>query len=113
MTQGRDGKTLAHRAALVRQLSVVIAVMSIVAIVATAGTSYAGRPHFHDTVVVSNFGVLFAGSVETFALGSTAFSKPTRKIIGPATLMGSANGAAGVAQSSSVVEHGDRVLALT
>jgi hypothetical protein len=113
MTQGRDGKTLAHRAALVRQLSVVIAVMSIVAIVATAGTSYAGRPHFHDTVVVSNFGVLFAGSVETFALGSTAFSKPTRKIIGPATLMGSANGAAGVAQSSSVVDQNEIAVAIT
>src|SRR5271168_5329024 len=114
MTQGRDGTTLARRAALVRQLSVVTALASIVAlVVATAGTSYARRPSFRDTVVVSNFGFLFAGSVETFALGSTAFSSPTRKIVGPATLMGSANGAAGVAQSSSVDDGNEIAVGIT
>src|SRR5258708_40176421 len=74
MTQGRDGISLAHRAALgclavARRLSVVVLVMSIAALMAgTPGTSYAKKPTLppgkstEQTVVVSNFGSLFAGS---------------------------------------------------
>lgn len=107
MTQGRDGISLAQRVALrcpalARQLSVMVAAISVVAlVVGTAGTSFAGKPHLHDTVVVSNFGALFAGSIETFAVGSINTAHPTRKIIGPTTKLGSSNGASGLAQSSS------------
>jgi len=85
----------------------VVMVVSIVALVAgTAGTSYAKKKvskedrQTEDTVVVSNFGSLFAGSVETFAAGSILTSAPVRNIIGPATLIGAGNGASGDAQSS-------------
>ena len=66
MTQGKDGISLAHRAALrcraiARQLSVVALVASAVAlVVGTAGSSYAADKKTEDTVVVSNFGTLFA-----------------------------------------------------
>ncbi len=125
MTQGRDGISLAHRAALrclavARRLSVVALVVSIAALVAgTAGTSYAKgkKPHvskedrhLEDTVVVSNFGTLFLGSIETFAAGSIATSGPIREVKGPSTLLGAANGASGDAQSSV---DGDIAVALT
>jgi hypothetical protein len=114
MTQGRNGISLAHRAApgfmtVARHLSVVAAVLSIAALVAgTAGTSYAKgkKPasdkdkFLEDTVVVSNFGSLFGGSIETFDVGAGFFSHPSREIVGPATLLGAGNGAAGDAQSS-------------
>ncbi len=108
MTQGNEGISTAHRAALrcpaiARQLSVVTLVVSIAAlVVGTAGTSYArGHRRTTETVVVSNFGVLFAGSVETFAAGSAHNAAPTLKIIGTSTTLGDANGAAGIAQSST------------
>jgi len=120
MTQGRDGISLAHRAALrcpaiARQLSVVTLVVSVVALVAgTAGTSYAKKDRkLEDTVVVSNFGVLFGGSVETFAVGSITGSAPIRKIKGFSTDMSSANGAAGVAQSSSIVDGNEIAVGIT
>ncbi len=113
MTQGRDRISLAHTAAqgfkaVARHLSVVAAVLSIAALVAgTAGTSYAKKHkvskedrHLEDTVVVSNFGTLFKGSIETFAAGSILKSGPTREVKGSATLLGAANGASGDAQSS-------------
>src|SRR5258708_29222994 len=114
MTQGRDGISLAQRAALgclavARRLSVVVLVMSIAAFLAgTAGTSYAKKKPvttdkdkaLEDTVVVTNFGSLFAGSVETFAAGSIFSSRPLRDVIGSATLLSDGNGAAGDAQSS-------------
>jgi hypothetical protein len=81
--------------------------MSIAALMAgTPGTSYAKKPTLppgkstEQTVVVSNFGSLFAGSIETFAAGSILTSHPTREIRGAATLLGAGNGAAGDGQSS-------------
>jgi hypothetical protein len=113
MTQDAKSISMAHRAALgclaiARQLSVVVMVVSIVALVAgTAGTSYAKKKKTtpedkatEQTVVVSNFGSLFAGSVETFAAGSILTSAPSRNIIGSHTLIGAGNGASGDAQSS-------------
>src|SRR5713101_1465731 len=113
MTQGRKGISMAHRAALgclavARQLSVVVMVVSIIALVAgTAGTSYAKKKKVsaedrqtEDTVVVTNFGSLFAGTVETFAAGSILTSGPVRLIKGASTLLGAGNGASGDAQSS-------------
>ena len=112
MTQGTQSISMAHRAALgclavARQLSVVVMVVSIVALVAgSAGTSYAKKKgpgpnkQLHDTVVVSNFGSLFAGSIETFAAGTIAGGAPLREIIGSNTFLGAGNGAAGDAQSS-------------
>jgi hypothetical protein len=69
--------------------------------------------HIEDTVVVSNFGVLFGGSVETFAVGSVHSSAPVRKIKGFATDMSSANGAAGVAQSSSAIHLNEIAVGIT
>ncbi len=113
MTQGRKGISMAHRAALgclavARQLSVGVMVVSIIALVAgTAGTSYAKKKKVsaedrqtEDTVVVTNFGSLFAGTVETFAAGSILTSGPVRLIKGASTLLGAGNGASGDAQSS-------------
>jgi len=104
---------MAHRAALgclavARQLSVVVMMVSIVALVAgTAGTSYAKKKKTspedratEDTVVVTNFGSLFGGSIETFAAGSILTSGPIRLVRGSNTLLGAGNGAAGDAQSS-------------
>jgi len=112
ITQGRKGISMAHRAALgclavARQLSVVVMVVSIVALVAgTVGTSYAKKKvsaedrQTEDTVVVTNFGSLFAGSVETFAAGSVGNVRPFRVVKGSNTLVGAGNGASGDAQSS-------------
>jgi hypothetical protein len=115
MTQGTHGISLAHRAALgclavARRLPVVVLVVSIAAFMAgTAGTSYAKkkpvttskeRRATEQTVVVSNFGSLFQGSIETFAAGSIMTSGPTRFVHGPATLLQAGNGAAGDGQSS-------------
>lgn len=113
MIQGTDGISLAHRAAqrclaVARQLSVVALVVSIAALLAgTAGTSYAqGRKvsredrTIEDTVVVSNFGSLFAGSVETFTAGSAGNIHAAREIKGSSTLLGAGNGASGDAQSA-------------
>src|SRR5208282_6284011 len=118
MAQGRDEISLAHAWALklmgvARQLSRVAAVFVIAAFVAgTAGTSHAG-PSLSDTVVVSNFGVLFAGSFETFAAGSKMSSRPEYLVIGckkgkpgvptpcvDNTFLSLGNGAGDVAQSS-------------
>jgi hypothetical protein len=89
---------------------VVVLVVSIAAFMAgTAGTSYAKKKPItsskerratEQTVVVSNFGALFAGSFETFAAGSIMTSGPTRFVHGSATLLGAGNGAAGDSQSS-------------
>jgi len=117
MAQVRDGISLAHAVALkfrevASQLSPMAAMFAIAALLAgTAGTSYAG-PALSNSVVVSNFGVLFAGSFETFAAGSQKSSRPEFLVIGckgsktgptpctDNTLLGDGNGAAGDAQSS-------------
>jgi len=109
MAQGRDEISLAHAWALklmgvARQLSRVAAVFVIAAFVAgTAGTSHAG-PSLADSVVVSNFGVLFAGSFETFAAGSVYNSRPEFLVKGSNTLLGDGNGAAGDTQSSLTID---------
>src|SRR5258707_275815 len=112
ITQGRKGISMAHRAALgclavARQLSVVVMAVSIIALVAgTVGTSYAKKKvsaedrQTEDTVVVTNFGSLFAGSVETFAAGSVGNLSPLRLVRGSNTLIGAGNGASGDGQSS-------------
>ncbi len=105
MIQGRDKISLAQTVALrfgevTRRLSLVAAVFSIAAVISgTVGTSHAGTP-LKDTVVVSNFGVLFAGSFQTFAAGSVYNSKPEFFVTGSHTLLGAGNGAGGDAQSS-------------
>ena len=112
MTQDTESISMAHKAALgclavARRLSVVVMVVSVVALVTgSAGTSYAKKKtipedkQLEDTVVVSNFGSLFAGSIETFAAGTIAGGAPLRNIIGSNTFLGAGNGAAGDAQSS-------------
>ena len=105
MAQGRDGISLAHArwlklAGVARRLSLVAAVVVIAALVAgTADTSYA-KNVLLDTVVVSNYGAAFDGSVETFAAGSGPNAKPEYWIHGTNTLLGISTGAGGDAQSS-------------
>ena len=105
MAQGRDGISLAHArwlklAGVARRLSLVAAVVVIAALVAgTAGTSYA-KNVLLDTVVVSNYGAAFAGSVETFAAGSGHNAKPEFLIKGTNTLLGIGTGAGGDSVSS-------------
>lgn len=104
MSQGREGVSLADRAAprcraVVHRLSLLALAIPIAAfLAATAGTSYAKG--LKDKVVVSNFGVLFAGSIETFGVGSIKNTFPTLEVVGSNTLLGAGNGAAGDAQSS-------------
>jgi hypothetical protein len=116
MTRGRDGIALAHAWALklmgvARRLSLVAAVLAIAALVAgTAGTSYAKSKkksvntptadRLQDTVVVSNYGAVFGGSIETFLAGAGHSAPPKFWIRGPNTLLGASSGAAGDAVSS-------------
>ncbi len=105
MTQGRDGISLAPEEALrqmgvARRRSVVAAVLLLAAVVAgTSGTSYAKR-ELQDTVIVSNYGSAFGGSVETFVAGSLINASPFKDIKGGNTLLGAATGPAGDSQSS-------------
>lgn len=101
MTQGRDGISLAPKGArrlmgVARRLSVVAAVLVITALVAgSAGTSYAksskkktsGGPVLLNSVVVSNQGALFSGSLATFAAGSGSQSAPEFLVRGPASFL--------------------------
>jgi hypothetical protein len=109
MTEGRDGISLAQgvTAKFMRvapRLPLVAAMLLFTALVAgTSGTSYAHKPPKRpllDTVVVSNYGSAFAGSVETFVAGSTLNTKPFKWLKGPNTLLGEGTGAGGDAQSS-------------
>src|SRR5277367_5873679 len=99
MTQGRDGISLVRAVALkfkgvARQLSVVTVMLAIAALLtSTAGTSYAKSKSspsdaLRDTVVVTNFGSSFGGSIETFREGSRRASPPEFWIKGPNTLLG-------------------------
>jgi len=105
MTQGRDGISLEPAGArtlmgIARRPSVVAAVLLVAALIAgTTGTSYAKRM-LSDTVVVSNYGSAFAGSVETFVAGSLVNASPFKDIKGGNTLLGAATGPAGDGQSS-------------
>jgi hypothetical protein len=105
MTQGRDGISLAPRGArrlmgVAHRPSVVIAVLLCATLIAGAtGTSYA-KETLSTTVVVSNYGSAFAGSVETFIAGSLNNVKPFKDIKGGNTLLGAATGPSGDAQSS-------------
>lgn len=104
MTQVRDGLALARggarRLRVARRLSVATAMLLFTAIVAgTTGTSYA-KDVLKDTVVVSNYGAAFGGSIETFAAGSVVNSKPFLKISGRNPILNIGSGPAGDAQSS-------------
>jgi hypothetical protein len=110
MTEGRDGISFAPTGArrlmgVARRLSVVTAVFAIAALVAgTAGTSYA-KPHHKgpgllDTVVVSNNGALFDGSLATFVEGAGHGASPVFLIKGTNTLLGASTGATGDSVSS-------------
>ena len=106
MTQGRDGISLARARAMnlmgvARHISFVAAVFLIAALVAgSAGTSYA-KNELIDTVVVSNYGASFAGTLETFVAGSLNNSQPFKKVTGTNTLLsGTSTGPGGDAQSS-------------
>ncbi|HEY9156420.1 hypothetical protein [Candidatus Binatus sp.] len=88
-------------------MAVVFAVAALVA--GTAGTSYAKSKKktnismanvLEDTVVVSSYGAVFDGSLETFAAGSRHNARPEFWIRGPATLLGASTGAAGDSVSS-------------
>ncbi|GEM_PF-630679 len=128
MTQGRDGASLAHARALklmgvARRLSLVAAVFVIAALLAgTAGTSYAksnkkppssGDPGLIDSVVVSNYGFAFDGSLEAFCgepkynwlsvpclEGAGRNASPVLQVKGANTLLGASTGAALDAVSS-------------
>jgi hypothetical protein len=116
MTQGRDGISLAHARALklmrvARRLSLVAAVFVIAALlVGIAGTSYAKskknlinpstNPRLEDTIVVSNYGAVWYGSIETFAAGAGHSAGPKFRIYGTKTNLGSSTGAAGDSVSS-------------
>jgi hypothetical protein len=104
MTQVWDGISLApagaRRLRVARRLSVVTAMLLFTAIVAgTIGTSYA-KNVLKDTVVVSNYGAAFGGSLETFSAGSVLNSKPFLDIHGTNTLLGIGTGGSGNGQSS-------------
>jgi len=115
MTQGRKGISLApgggrRRMGIARRLSVVAAMFVIAALVAgTAGSSYAGKKKdssggghggLLDTVVVSNNGAVFAGSLETFPVGSGPLAHPQFWIRGTNTFLGASGGPIGDAVSS-------------
>jgi len=105
MTQGRDGISLEPAGArtlmgIARRPSVVAAVLLVAALIAgTTGTSYAKRM-LSDTVVVSNYGSAFAGSVETFTAGSLENASPFKDIKGGNALLADSTGPSGDAQSS-------------
>ena len=109
MTEGRDGISLAHGMAskftgVALRLPLVAAMLLFTALVAgTTGTSYAKKPPKRallDTVVVSNYGSAFGGSIETFSKGAPLNSKPFLRITGTNTLLGIGTGPTGDAQSS-------------
>ncbi len=124
MTQGRYGTSLAHAQALklmaiAGRLSLVAAMFAVAALLAgTAGTSYAQPPQLEDSVVVSNYGGAYFGSLESFCgenpltqwlpvvcpEGATHNSKPALLAAGPSTLLGASTGAA-LDAVSSVDDH--------
>ena len=109
MTQGRDGISLAHARALklmriARRLSLVAVVFVIAALlVGTAGTSYAKskkKKSLQDPIVVSNYGAVWNGSIETFHEYSGHNVSPKFRIRGTNTNLGASTGAASDAVSS-------------
>ncbi|MFZ0677680.1 hypothetical protein [Candidatus Binatus sp.] len=105
MTQGRDGISLAPTGArrlmgLAHRLSVVAVGFAIAALVAgTAATSFA-QTALLDTVIVSNYGAAFAGSLTTFEAGSKKHTRPFLLVKGTNTLLGASTGPAGLSVSS-------------
>ena len=105
MTQGRDGISLAPTGArrlmgVAHRLSVVAVGFAIAALVAgTAATSFA-QTALLDTVIVSNYGAAFAGSLTTFEAGSKKHTRPFLLVKGTNTLLGASTGPAGVSVSS-------------
>jgi hypothetical protein len=114
MAQGRDGISLAPKGApkfagLARQLTVMAALLAIVALVAgDAGTSYAAKAAHHkgpgigtlDTVIITNYGAAFAGTVSTYPAGSRQHAKPFFQVKGTNTGLGNSSGPAHTSVSS-------------
>jgi hypothetical protein len=93
---------------MIRRLSVIAAMLAAVSfLLGAAGISFAGSKlkktshiGLRDTVVISNYGAAFAGSVSTYAAGSGRKSAPILQVIGTKTGLGNSSGAAHVAVSS-------------
>jgi len=110
MTQSTDGISLApggmRLIGVTRPLSLVATMLTVAALLlGTAGKSFAGpgkHPHakLMDTVIVSDYGSQFAGSVETFLEGSGHKANPKFYVNGSNTNLGNFSGAAGDAVSS-------------
>jgi hypothetical protein len=98
MTQSTDGISLApggmRLIGVTRPLSLVATMLTVAAMVmGTAGISFAGKgkvPHAKllDTVIVSDYGSQFAGSVETFLEGSGHKANPKFFVNGSNTNLG-------------------------
>ncbi|GEM_PF-2595070 len=84
MTHGRDGFSLAHRAALMAAKALravaVGAVAAVITSLAVATNSYAAGPI--DPLAVTNANSLLQGSISTFAAGSKKNVKPDTLISG-------------------------------
>ncbi|MGA8645041.1 hypothetical protein [Candidatus Binatus sp.] len=89
---------VAHRPSSIGAVAAVMMLCTAL-IAGTTGTSYA-KEVLSDTVIVSNYGAAFAGSLETFIAGSLNNASPFKDVKGGNTLLGAATGPAGDAQSS-------------
>jgi hypothetical protein len=110
MAQGRDGILLAPMRApkfawMARRLSVIAAMLAVVSF--AAGSSFAQDVHHKnpgvgtlDTVVITNYGAAFAGSVSTYPEGSRQHARPFFQIKGTNTGLGNSSGPAHVSVSS-------------
>jgi hypothetical protein len=87
---------------MIRRLSVIAAMLAAVSFVAAVGTSFAGSKNKRntsdigllDTVVISNYGAAFSGSVSTYVKGSGQKAAPHLQVKGTNTGLGNSSGAA-------------------
>ena len=112
MTQHRDGISLAPEEAagvsgVASRFSVMAAILAIASLIAgSAGTSYAHKKNPSDivtldTVVVTNYGAAFSGSVSTYLAGSGKKARPNLQVKGTNTGLGNSSGAAHDSVSSA------------
>jgi hypothetical protein len=112
MTQCRDGISLAPEEAarvsgVARRISFMAAILAVASFIAgSTGTSYAHAPNPNavtllDTIVVSNYGGGFAGTVATYLAGSRRNGRPHLRVTGTNTGLGNSSGAAHVSVSSA------------
>lgn len=86
---------------MIRRLSVIAAMLAAVSFVAAVGTSFAGSKQKRnpsnigtlDTVVISNYGAGFSGSVSTYVKGSGQKAAPHLQVKGTNTGLGNSSGA--------------------